>query len=84
MDSYAPSPYTKAPTPCIRSFVVYPVYQGVNPLYALFTTLPQPVTSMPVHVHGLSTENSTYYITTCSLKDKLLLALCTDLCSHLQ
>ena len=37
------------------AFVVYLAYQRVNPLYALFTTPPQPVTNMPVHVHRLST-----------------------------
>ena len=50
----------------VCNFVVYLAYQGVNPLYALFTTLPQPVTSMPVHVHRPSIWKSTkllYYCT---------------------
>ena len=52
MGSFAPNPYTNAPSLCMCSFVVYLSYQGINPLFA---TLPPPVTSMSVHVCGLST-----------------------------
>ena len=50
MGSSVPNPYATAPTLCMRRFVVYLVCPGVNPLCAHFSTLPQPVKSMPVHV----------------------------------
>ena len=34
--SSAPCPYASAPISCMCSFVVYPAYQDVNPLYAHF------------------------------------------------
>ena len=48
------------PLTCVVLLFTGLAYQGDNSLYALFTTvtLPQPVTSMPVHVHMW---NSTYY-----------------------
>ena len=58
-------------------------YQGADPLYARFTSLPQPVTSMPVLVYRLSTCNSTCCAST-MLYSELLYASPPGLCSHLQ
>ena len=53
---------------------------SVNPLVYTFTTLPQPVTSIPVVVHRLSTWNSTYFtINTIYNLQMLVLQISTSL-----
>ena len=75
--SLALNTYTSAPTLCMRNIIL---------LYALYYTATASTKyAWPVHVHTLSTWNSTYYTNKLYLQYKLLLALCIHLLySHLR
>ena len=52
--AFAPNPYTSAPTPCMRSFIVY-VYSIKVLTHCMHINFYYTATASNTYVHGLST-----------------------------